>query len=298
MSAKRKAKRRGLGALGQSALAAHSAPLKPTALLQAHPQVVYLAPGTIAPSKHQPRTHMDDDALDALAASIREQGVIQPLVVRPADKRGVHELIAGERRLRAAERIGLEQVPAIVREVDERTAAVLALVENLQREDLGPMEEAQAFRQLMHKFDLTHAEIADLVGRSRPAVSNALRLLNLAPEVRELLESRQLEMGHARALLTLDRDKQPNAAAAVVAGNMTVRETEQFVARGAGGDKNPGKDKKRDKPKTPPDIVRLQDDLSTRLGTPVRIEHKKRGGRVIIRYANLDVLDGVLGKIR
>ncbi len=282
-------RRKGLGSLGVDALLTR----KTTADADdAGEELADLGIGRIRPGRHQPRLRMDDKKLDGLAASIKSQGMIQPLVVRTVAD-GDYELIAGERRWRAAQRAGLERVPAIIREADERETAALALIENIQREDLSALEEANALQQLVAKFELTHQEIADIIGRSRSGVTNLIRLLELAPDARELLEDDRLEMGHGRVLLRLPRNQQGAAGQEMIAKQMTVREAEAYVEALLGEGR-----KKKKKPPRPPEITTLERELAERLGTPVHIQHGKKGGKVIISYATLDVLDGVLRKIR
>jgi ParB family chromosome partitioning protein len=246
--------------------------------------------------RYQPRTEMDPGALEDLAASIRAQGVVQPIVVRPrpgaAGER--FEIIAGERRWRAAQMAGLDRIPAVVREVPDQAAVAIALIENIQREDLNPIEEARALNRLIEEFDLTHQDAAEAVGRSRAAVSNLLRLLELAPEASALLENGDLEMGHARALLGLPFEQQGPAARQVVARGLSVRETERLVRRLLQAPAGP-----RPSPALDPDTRRLQDDLATRLGAAVQIHHSARGrGRLVIQYNTLEELDGILAHIR
>ena len=241
----------------------------------------------IGPGPYQPRSIFDTDRLQELAESIRHQGVIQPVVVRVLDD-NKYELIAGERRWRAAQIAGLESIPAIVRNVPDEIAIAMALVENIQRENLNPIEEATALRRLVDEFQMTHQEAGDAVGRSRSAVSNLLRLLELSGEVRELVDARHLEMGHARALLTLEPSLQAKAAREVVGKRLSVRETEQLVRRF----KNPPKQKT---PSLDPDIQHLQDRLAEKLCTRVRLTHNARGkGKMVIAYNSADELEGIL----
>ena len=235
---------------------------------------------------------MDEDKLKELAASISSQGLIQPLVVRPQGD--AYELIAGERRWRAAQSAGVTRVPVVVRDIDDRTTAALSLIENIQREDLSALEEANALQQLAVKFDLKHHEIADIIGRSRSGVTNLLRLLELAPEARELLGNGSLEMGHARVLLRLARAKQGPAGIYMAAEKMSVREAEAYVESLL--KKRPRKE--GNSGRRAAEIVDLENELSAQLGTPVRVMHGKRGGKLVIRYGNLDILDGILAKIR
>jgi ParB family chromosome partitioning protein len=244
--------------------------------------------------RYQPRTEMDPTALEELAASIRAQGVVQPIVVRPRPGGERYEIIAGERRWRAAQMAGLDHIPAVVREVADQAAIAIALIENIQREDLNPVEEARALNRLIEEFALTHQETADAVGRSRSAVTNLLRLLEIAPEASALLENGDIEMGHARALLALPRDQQGPAARQVVARGLSVRETERLVHRllQAPAEARVARPLNAD-------TRRLQDDLAARLGAVVQIHHSARGkGRLVIQYNNLEELDGILAHIR
>ncbi|NOX69075.1 MAG: ParB/RepB/Spo0J family partition protein [Gammaproteobacteria bacterium] len=251
--------------------------------------------------QYQPRVDMRQDTLEELADSIRSQGIVQPIVARPISKKGKgtqrYEIIAGERRWRAAQIAGLADIPAVIRDVDDSAAIAMALIENIQREDLNPLEEAQALDRLIREFDLTHQEAAKAVGRSRASVSNLLRLLDLSDKVKLMLESRQLEMGHARALLSLaDRNKQYEAAREVTKKGLSVRETEQLVRRYlTAGDSQP-----KASQKTPSaDIRRLEVDVSEKLGAKVKIDHTARGaGKLVIQYNSLDELDGILKHIR
>jgi ParB family chromosome partitioning protein len=252
--------------------------------------------------KYQPRTRMDEGALHELADSIRSQGVMQPILVRPLDRPGAYEIIAGERRFRAARLAGLDNVPVLVREVPDEAAAVMALIENLQREDLNPLEEAQGLQRLIDEFKLTHEQAAQSVGRSRSAVSNALRLLQLSPGVQQLLLAGDLEMGHARALLSLGAAEQVLAATQVVAKKLSVREAEKLVARqlaGPTGRQAPLLRVRKDKPR---DLVRFEEQLSDQLGAPVEIRVKrrtKRGeqGEVAIGFGSLEELNGLLERL-
>ena len=241
----------------------------------------------ISPGPYQPRSIFDTDRLQELAESIRHQGVIQPVVVRlSGDKQ--YELIAGERRWRAAQMAGIEKIPAIIRDVPDEIAIAMALVENIQRENLNPIEEATALRRLVDEFQMTHQEAGDAVGRSRSAVSNLLRLLELSAEVRELVDARHLEMGHARALLTLEPDLQAQAAREVVRKELSVRETEQLVRRL----KNPPARKSQ---MIDPDVQRLQDKLSEKLCAKVKLQYNARGkGKMVVSYNSTDELEGIL----
>ena len=242
--------------------------------------------------KHQPRRIVEESTLQELAYSVRTRGIVQPIVVRPAGP-GQFEIVAGERRWRAAQMAGLDEVPAVVRECSDREAAAVALIENIQREDLNPIEEAHGYRTLADEFGLTHQELADAVGRSRSAVSNALRLLDLNDDVRALVEQGDLDMGHARALLSLSGAVQSEAAAEVVRRGLSARETEKLVRSKAKG-KSPPERTTRD-----PDVVKLENELGDRLGAKVRIDHKTKGtGSLTIHYASLEALDGILERIR
>lgn len=241
----------------------------------------------ISPGPYQPRSIFDVDRLQELAESIRHQGVIQPIVVRVRAKDD-YELIAGERRWRAAQIAGIENIPAIIREVADEIAIAMALVENIQREDLNPIEEATALRRLVDEFQMTHQEAGEAVGRSRSAVSNLLRLLDLSLEVRELVDAKHLEMGHARALLTLDSSLQAQAAREVVSKGLSVRETEQLVRRL----KNPPV---RKTSVLDPDVQQLQDKLAEKLCARVKLTHNAKGkGKLVIAYNSADELDGIL----
>ncbi len=250
--------------------------------------------------QYQPRVDIRQDTLEDLAASIRAQGVVQPIIARPVGKEGGvqrYEIVAGERRWRAAQMAGLEAIPAIVREVPDETAIALALIENIQREDLNPLEESTALDRLIREFDLTHAEAAKAVGRSRAAVSNLLRLQELSDKVQTMLAERQLEMGHARALLAISNAvQQHDAARQVVKQGMSVRETEKLVRRMLD---NAGK-KQAVKPASAGnvDIRRLEIEISEKLGAKVTIDHAKKGsGKLVISYHSLDELDGILKHI-
>lgn len=245
-------------------------------------------------SKYQPRTHMDKQALAELADSIRSQGVVQPIVAREL-KTGNYEIIAGERRWRAAQMAGLETVPAIVRRVPDEAAIVIALIENIQREDLNPLEEASVLQQLIDEFGMNHQKVADTVGRSRTAVTNLLRLLTLNEDVRKLLLVGKLDMGHARALLALPAGAQGQVARLVVQRDLSVRETEALVRRRL---RQPAA-RKKSRSSNDADIRSLQDELAERLGAKVRINHKRSGrGQLTIDYNSIDELEGILDHIR
>ena len=250
--------------------------------------------------EYQPRVDMRQDSLEELAASIKSQGVVQPIIARPvAAKDGVqrYEIIAGERRWRAAQMAGLSEIPAVIRDVPDDAAIAMALIENIQRENLNPLEESRSLDRLINEFDLTHAEAAAAVGRSRASVSNLLRLQELSDKVKNLLENRKLDMGHARALLSIaDAKQQYEAAMQIVKKKLSVRETENFVKRIIDGGKVvPNKKSLVQNP----DLRRLEIDISEKLGAKVSFEHSDNGkGKLIINYNNLDELDGILKHIR
>ncbi|RZA12354.1 MAG: ParB/RepB/Spo0J family partition protein, partial [Lysobacteraceae bacterium] len=258
----------------------------------------------MVPGKYQPRRTMDDAKLEELASSIRSQGVIQPIVVREqlgADgKRGrTYEIIAGERRWRASQRAGLTEVPVVVRVVDDRTVVAMALIENIQREDLNPLEEAQALQRLIDEFDLTHAAAAEAVGRSRAAVSNLLRLLELPAEIRALVQSGAIEMGHARALLPLAAPMAISLARQAAEEGWSVRQVEHRVQQLASGKvAAPLKKASKAKPQQA-DIATLERELSETLGSKVAVLNGRGNrGKLVIHYANLDALEGVLERLR
>ena len=251
-----------------------------------------LAVSRIRPGRYQPRTRMDQQALAELAASIRSQGLLQPLLVRPVD-RDRYELIAGERRWRAAQMAGLEEVPVLVREVPDEAALAISLIENIQRENLNPMEESAGLQRLIGEFKMTHEQAADAVGRSRSATTNLLRLLKLAKPVQEMLMEGALEMGHARALLALDPARQIEAGNRVAARGLSVRETEALVQNMLKGRST------RRKARGDRDIARLEEEVSERLGTTVQIRPGRRGtGKVLMHYSSLEHLEQLLKKLR
>ena len=279
----------------------------PAAQVAAKPagdQLASLPVGQLQRGKYQPRVDMRQEALEELAISIRSQGVIQPIVVRPlAGATGDaprYEIIAGERRWRAAQIAGLAAVPAVIRPVADDAAIAMALIENIQRENLNPLEEARALQRLIDEFAVTHQQAADAVGRSRAAVSNLLRLLELAPEVATLLEKRQLEMGHARALLGLpQRRQQAEAAARVAREGLTVRQTEALVRQMLQAGASTSSAKGGSKPGLDPNILSLQQDLSEKLGAQVQIQAARGGkGKLVVSYNSLEELDGILAHIR
>ena len=245
----------------------------------------------IRPGKYQPRKIMDEEALQELAASIKAQGLMQPIVLRSV---GVerYEIIAGERRWRAAQLAGMDKIPAVIREVNDEAAGAMSLIENIQREDLNPMEEALALQRLVDEFELTHQQVADAVGKSRTAVTNYLRLSHLGGEVAQMLGNGDIEMGHARALLTLSTDLQVRAAREIVAQHLNVRQAEALVRQLLAG---PKADKTA--VRTDTDTKQLENRLTNKLGQPVNIQHSAKGkGKLVIKYNSLDELDGILSR--
>ena len=251
--------------------------------------------GQLQRGKYQPRTKMDQESLEELAASIRAQGLIQPILVRPVGG-GRHEIIAGERRWRAAGMAGLSEVPVVIRDVPDQAALAMALIENIQREDLNPLEEAQGMQRLIDEFHLTHQNLAESVGRSRAAVSNALRLLNLSATVQRLLMDNKLDMGHARALLALDSKRQQEVAIEVAGKNMSVRETEDLVNRIL----HPAPPSVRKSAKTVDrDVQRLAEELSETLGTTVHIRSSRKGsGKLIVSYSSNEHLGTLIARLK
>jgi ParB family transcriptional regulator, chromosome partitioning protein len=299
MSTKRRSLGRGLGALlGQPEPDDES---EVVTRLPADDELQKLPVDLLQRGKYQPRLDMRPETLQELADSIKAQGVVQPIVVRPLDTAGGghvrYEIIAGERRWRAAQMAGLHEIPAVIRRVPDEAAIAMALIENIQREDLNPLEEARALDRLISEFDMTHATAAEAVGRSRAAVSNLLRLLELTDEVKTLVEHRELEMGHARALLALDtKRKQAEVGALVAQKKLSVRETEALVKRliapppAAGAESAPRGDA---------NIRKLESELSEKLGAKVAVQHTAAGkGKLVISYHTLDELDGILEHIR
>lgn len=258
-----------------------------------HQVISYIPVDRLERSPYQPRKEFDEDALNELADSIRAQGILQPIVVRAVGVEKRFEIIAGERRWRAAQLAGLEEVPAIVREVSDETALALAIVENLQREDLSPLEEAMGLERLMNEFQMSHQEMGDVVGKSRASVSNLLRLLTLRSEVKTMLEHNDLEMGHARALLSLQGMQQVEAARVVVAKSLSVRQTEAYVRHLMEQKESAFQAKQGD-----PDIIALEQRLSETLGANVNIQHTAKGkGKLVVKYSSLDELEGILAHI-
>ena len=249
--------------------------------------------GSLQPGKYQPRTHMDGASLEELAASIRAQGLMQPILVRPVGGVDRYEIVAGERRWRAAQMAGMTEVPTLIREIPDESALAMALIENIQRENLNPLEEAQGLQRLIDEFSMTHQEAADAVGRSRPAASNLLRLLQLVPPVQELLMRGDIDMGHARALLPLSGALQIQLAQRVVQKGLSVRDTERLVQHAL----KPPKPAQANKPDR--DVLRLQEELSDTLGANVEIRTTKKGaGTIRIDFGNLDQLEGILQLMR
>jgi ParB family chromosome partitioning protein len=283
------AKKRGLGR-GLDALlggAGTASPLEQEGELR-HQPIQQIQPG-----KYQPRRHWNEEALDELAASIKAQGLIQPVVVR-ALGRNSYELIAGERRWRAAQRAQLSEIPALVKTVDESAVPAMALIENIQRQDLTPLEEADALKRLIDDFDLTHQQAADAVGRSRAAVSNLLRLTELPAPIKKLLDEGKLEMGHARCLLTLDETIATQLARQASTMGWSVRELEEAARRAQAAPKGKAKAGARD-----PNIDALERELGERFATRVELAQGRGGrGKVVIHYHSNDELDGILGKLR
>jgi len=292
------AKKRGLGRGLEALLGPKGAAQAP--VLEATPAdtLRHLPVDALSPGKYQPRKTMDQAKLAELAESIKAQGVIQPIVVRDLGGKRF-EIIAGERRWRASQLAGLSEIPVVIREVDDRTVVAMALIENIQREDLNPLEEAQALQRLIDEFDLTHAQAADAVGRSRAAVSNLLRLLEMPKDIRTLVETRALEMGHARALLTLPPQAAIALARQAADNGWSVREVEHRVQQLASGKVAVAGKAKAAKPKPQADIATLERELSESLGTTVNVLHGRAGrGRLVIHYSDLESLDGVLERLR
>jgi ParB family chromosome partitioning protein len=299
MATKRPSLGRGLGALlGQPLPAPESDNITP---LRADEELAKLPVDLLQRGKYQPRIDMRQETLQELADSIKAQGVVQPIVVRPISEGGAgqprrYEIIAGERRWRAAQLAGLHEIPAVVRHVPDSAAIAMALIENIQRENLNPLEEARALDRLITEFEMTHATAAEAVGRSRAAVSNLLRLLELTDEIKQLVEHRELEMGHARALLALENRRQQAEVGALVAKKkLSVRETEALVKRLL---TQPHSSEEATSSRPDPNIRKLESDLSEKLGAKVQLQHSQSGkGKLVISYHTLDELDGILGHI-
>lgn len=284
-------KKRGLGR-GLNALLAGSDAMQAMTTPQSPNELRELDVDLIQRGAWQPRVYFDPDALQELADSIATQGIVQPIVVRAAAN-GRYEIVAGERRWRAAQLAGLSKVPAVVKQFDDQTAAAVSLIENIQRENLNPLEESTALQRLIAEFDMTHQQVADTVARSRASVSNLLRLQDLNADVKELLSTRAIEMGHARALLGLSGNAQSTLAREVARNRLSVRETEAQVKRRLNPPLKP-KAAKKDV-----DIVRLEGDLSERLGTSVNLRQQSKSKGVLeIHYSSLDALDGILARIK
>ena len=289
------AKKRGLGERGLGALLAGSKVNLDQELKDHDGELREVPIDLIQRGRYQPRRDMDPAALQELADSIRQQGVMQPVVVRPIAE-GRYELIAGERRWRATQMAGLDSIPAIIRDVSDEAAIAMALIENIQRENLNPIEEAFALQRLQDEFGLTQAQVAEAVGKSRTTITNLLRLIGLSEDVRIMLEHGDLEMGHGRAMLTLAPELQMQVAKQVVAKSLSVRQTEALVRR---VQQETPDSKSRKKGVVDPNIRALQDDLAERLGARVSIDHGQRGkGKLVIEYSSLDELDGILGHIK
>ena len=293
------AKKRGLGR-GLDALLGQAGKAVPGDLPEPHAQRM-LPVASLRPGRYQPRTGMDPERLQELADSIRAQGLIQPIVVRAVaatkTAKAGYEIIAGERRWRAAQLAGLTEVPVVLREADDRSVIAMALIENIQREDLNPLEEAQALSRLIDEFGLTHQQAAEAVGRSRASVSNLLRLLELPAGIRALLEAHQLEMGHVRALLTLPVDLALELASEAAAQGWSVREIERRAQLAQSGRAKPIVAKPA--PRPDPNIAALERELSDSLGAKVAVQHGRGGrGKLVIHYHGLEALDGVLERLR
>ncbi|BES73814.1 ParB/RepB/Spo0J family partition protein [Marinobacter nanhaiticus D15-8W] len=289
------AKKRGLGERGLGALLAGSKVNLDRDVSEHDGELREIPVDLIQRSRYQPRRDMDQAALQELADSIRQQGVMQPVVLRPLGE-GRYELIAGERRWRATQLAELDRIPAIIRDVPDEAAIAMALIENIQRENLNPIEEAFALQRLQDEFGLTQAQVAEAVGKSRTTITNLLRLIGLAEDVRTMLEHGDLEMGHGRAMLTLPPEQQAQVARQVVSRSLSVRQTEALVRKIQ--QESPSSKKSR-RGEIDPNIRALQDDLADRLGARVQIDHGQRGkGKLVIEYSSLDELDGILGHIK
>ena len=294
MSTKRQSLGKGLDALLGMEVEADLDTLDSSGSPSGEGQLRELAVEFLQRGKYQPRRDINAEALEELASSIRAQGIMQPLVVRKVDDEK-YEIIAGERRWRAAQQAGLDVVPVIVREVSDEAAIAMALIENIQREDLNAMEESLALLRLQKEFQLTQQQVADAVGKSRSAVTNLMRLASLESEVQQLLERGDLELGHAKCLLALEGAKQINAARTVASVNMTVRQTEALVKKLLSGDQA----KPSPEGSSSPDIKHLEDQLSEKIGAPVKIQHSAKGaGKLIFKYNSVDELDGILAHLK
>lgn len=290
------AKKRGLGRGLDALLGGMQNTQAPVSSGESRDSLQRLPVDLIQRGRYQPRREFDADTLRELADSIAAQGVIQPVLVRPVEN-DRFELIAGERRWRAAQQAGLEEIPVVIKEVTEEAAMAMGLIENIQREDLNPLEEANALSRLLNEFGLTHQEVAKAVGKSRTTVTNLLRLLELNEEVKQLVESRRLEMGHARALLGLQGKTQTQAANQVVKQGLSVRETERLVRRLQG--ETTSAKTQRSTPPMDPDVRRLVNELADKLGAAVDLQQGAKGkGRLVIGFNSLDELEGILEHIK
>ena len=287
------AKKRGLGRGLDALLGGGGGPDAPPSVIEQEGELRLLPIHQIQAGKYQPRRHWNDEALDELAASIKAQGLIQPVVVRAIGKNS-YELIAGERRWRAAQRASMSEIPALVKDVPEQSVLAMALIENIQRQELTPLEEAQALQRLIDEFDLTHQQAADAVGRSRAAVSNLLRLIDLPASIKQLLDESKLEMGHARALLTLPASISEPLALEAARHGWTVRELEEAARKAQLAPKGKAKAQAAD-----PNVANLERELAERFATRVELAQGRGGkGKLIIHYHSMDELDGILTKVR
>ncbi len=294
MAAKKRGLGRGLDALLGGALSEGASATEDSGSNSDGSNLGILPVDLIQRGKFQPRRDFDPDSLRELADSIAAQGVVQPIVVRSIGQ-GRYEIIAGERRWRASQQAGLSEIPVVIRDVSDQTAMAMGLIENIQREDLNPLEEAGALYRLLNEFELTHQQIAQAVGKSRTTVTNLLRLLELNEDVKNFVEAKKIEMGHARALLGLQAQAQTDAAREVVKKGLSVRETERLVRHLQGN----GSVKQKKKSKEDPNISQLQNDLSERLGAQVKFQQGAGGkGKLVIAYNSLDELDGILDHIK
>ncbi len=295
MSAKKRGLGRGLDALlGNASSVSELTNPEPASTTDRHQSgLQYIAVDLIQRGAYQPRVHFEAESLQELANSISAQGVVQPIVVRPLVG-SRFELIAGERRWRAAQLAGLSEIPAVIKDLDDQAAAAVSLIENIQRENLNPLEESRALQRLIDEFSMTHQEVAETVSRSRTMVTNLLRLKDLNEDVKRLVDERQIEMGHARALLAVSGTDQSQLAQKVASKGMSVRETERLVKQHL----NPVAKSSSSSSRQDPDIRRLADELGERLGASVDIQNKQGGkGKLVINYSSLDELDGILSKI-
>jgi len=283
-------KPKGLG-LGLEALLGPKVSDTPRPAGDSPPATLKLA--VLQPGKYQPRTRMDEGSLYELAESIKSQGIMQPILVR--HKNDGYEVVAGERRLRAAQSLGLEEIPALIKDVSDEEALVLALIENIQREELNPIEEGKAYKRLMDEFHLNQEQVADAVGKERPTVSNILRLLKLPQAVQDAVAKKMISMGHARTLLSIeDKDKQYQVFLQFLEGGISVRQAEQ-ISKASFSDEKRKKSKPADRDH---EIVRLEEELQRVLGTKVKIDAQKKRGKIVIEYYSLEDLDRILEKIR